>query len=122
MQMIVERNDFWSLYDNSWSGAIDTLNDIKNADKEDEFMDYLEMVFERETPTDGEVNDFIWFNREMIYEELGLNENGELVDDDELDGDFDIFCNSFFGCDDCPLSNMHGDCKENYAKWRLENE
>lgn len=66
MQMIVERNDFWSLYDNSWSGAIDTLNDIKNADKEDEFMDFLEMVFERETPTDGEVNDFIWFNRNTI--------------------------------------------------------
>lgn len=79
MQMIVERDDFWSLYNNSWSGAVDTLNDIENANKEDEFMTYLEMIFAEETPTETEVNDFIWFERKMIYDAIGLDENGEII-------------------------------------------
>lgn len=83
MQMLVERSTFESLYDHSWSGAIDTLNDIKNAEKEDEFMDYLEMIFLDETPTETEVNDFIWFERETIYADLGLDENGELIEEEE---------------------------------------
>lgn len=85
MQMIVERNDFWELKNNSWSGAIDTLNDIERANLEDEFMDFLENVFYGETPTDTEVNDFIWFDRDYIYESLGLDENGEIPTEDEED-------------------------------------
>lgn len=83
MQMLVEVNGFYSLYDNSWSGAIDTLDDIQNAEKEDEFMEYLEMAFEGTTPTQTEINDFIWFERESIYEALGLDENGCLPEDEE---------------------------------------
>lgn len=87
MQIIVERDSFWELKNNSWSGAIDTLNDIERADLEDEFMDFLEEVFRSETPTETEVNDFIWFEREYIYESLGLDENGELPTEDEEDED-----------------------------------
>lgn len=87
MQMIVERDGFWELKENSWSGAIDTLNDIERADLEDEFMYFLEEVFCGETPTETEVNDFIWFDRPYIYETLGLDENGELPTDDEEDED-----------------------------------
>lgn len=83
MQMIVERNDFWELKNNSWSGAIDTLNDIERANLEDEFMDFLENIFYGETPTETEVNDFIWFDRDYIYESLGLDENGEIPTEDE---------------------------------------
>lgn len=83
MQMIVERDGFWELKENSWSGAIDTLNDIERADLEDEFMSFLEDVFYGETPTETEVNDFIWFEREYIYESLGLDEDGALPSDEE---------------------------------------
>ena len=36
-----DKNDFYRLYNNSWSGAIQTLDDIKNADLEEEFMQVI---------------------------------------------------------------------------------
>ena len=77
MLVTKEITSFDELYENSWSGAIDTLNDIQNADKEDELMDYLEAVFEGEATSETTVNDFLWFDRTSIYEALGLDENGE---------------------------------------------
>lgn len=77
------KNDFYNLYDNSWSGAKDTLDDIKNADLEKEFMDYLEGLFGDEEVEDTTLNDYIWFERDEIYEALGLDENGELPKEDE---------------------------------------
>jgi hypothetical protein len=79
-------NDFYNLFENSWSGARDTLEDIIKAEKEDEFMDLLDTYFSCEKElTDTELNDFIWFSRDEIYENLGLDENGELITDDDED-------------------------------------
>lgn len=81
-------NDFYNLFENSWSGARDTLEDIIKAEKEEEFMQYLDEVFGTEEElTDTELNDFIWFSRDEIYENLGLDENGEVITDDEEDDD-----------------------------------
>lgn len=79
-------NDFYNLFENSWSGAKDTLEDIIKAELEDEFMEHLEMVFGAdEEITDTELNDYIWFERDEIYSSLGLDENGEVINDDEDD-------------------------------------
>ena len=78
MEVIKDIQNYWELKENSWSGAFDTLKDIENAGKEDELMQFLEEVFADETPTETEVNDFLWFEREYIYENIGLNKNGEL--------------------------------------------
>ena len=72
--------DYRTLKNNSWSGALDTLKDIEEADKEDELMYLLEEVFADTIPTETEVNDFLWFERDYIYESLGLDENGCLID------------------------------------------
>lgn len=72
--------DYRTLKNNSWSGALDTLKDIEEADKEDELMYLLEDIFYDTTPTETEVNDFLWFERDSIYESLGLDENGRLID------------------------------------------
>lgn len=72
--------DYRTLKNNSWSGALDTLKDIEEADKEDELMYLLEEIFNGEIPTETEVNDFLWFERDYIYESLGLDENGRLID------------------------------------------
>ena len=115
MQIIKEYNGFYELMDNSWSGAIDTLKDIERANCETEFMDYLEEIFEGDIPTDTQVNDFIWFERDMIYEAMGLDENGEVVDEEEEQRKmveesivnmssaetFEDFCND---CDTCCLN------------------
>lgn len=72
--------DYRTLKNNSWSGALDTLKDIEEADKEDELMYFLEEIFTDTIPTETEVNDFLWFERDYIYESLGLDENGRLID------------------------------------------
>lgn len=75
--------DFYRLYDNSWSGALQTLDDIKDADLEREFMEHLEDVFGDEEVDATALNDYIWFERDSIYDSLGLDENGERIEDDE---------------------------------------
>jgi hypothetical protein len=66
MRMVVELegyNGFEELYKNSWSGAIDRLDTIKQYHMEEEFMEHLDMVFKccEELPTDEQVNNYIWF-------------------------------------------------------------
>ena len=78
MEVITEYGNYYDLKEHSWSGALDTLKDIENADKEDELMQLLEEIFADRTPTDTEVNDFLWFGREYIYENVGLTKDGEL--------------------------------------------
>ena len=73
MKVIKKIDSFNDLMENSWSGAIDTLQDIANANLEEEFMENLENIyFLGETPTETELNDFIWFERDTIYSDLGL--------------------------------------------------
>ena len=112
MEIRKEINDFYALANMVWSGAVDTIADIQNANKKTEFMNFLEMVFCDEIPTDTAVNDFIWFERDYIYENLGLTENGELPEEemaktlnDSIDSlivsdDFDEFCGDC-DCEKC---------------------
>ena len=81
--------DFRRLQDNCWSGAIDTLITVYNNDKEDELMSLLEMEFEYDIPTLTEVNDFLWFEDEYIFEQLGISDEDEDDDynEDEEDND-----------------------------------
>ena len=131
MEIKKEINDFYALADMVWSGAVDTITDIQNANKGDEFMNFLEAVFCDEVPTDTEVNDFIWFERDYIYENIGLTENGNLPEDKEdeigedelaetlnksidsliVSDDFEEFCGD---CEECicdGIGSTIGDCK-----------
>lgn len=69
--------DFNDLMNNCWSGAIDTLKTIEEHDKEDELMEYLKETFGfyfDNVPTMTEVNDYLWFEDEAIFEALGISE------------------------------------------------
>lgn len=68
-----------------WSGAEDTVEDVRKAGKMDELQSLIEEQFaDNETPpTETTINDFVWFEREFIYGRLGLDENGELPGGDE---------------------------------------
>lgn len=68
-----------------WSGAKDTFEDVCKADKMYELQFLIEEQFaDNETPpTETEINDFVWFERDFIYNRLGLDENGELLDKNE---------------------------------------
>ena len=78
-------NDFYRLYDNSWSGALQTLEDIKNADLEEEFMEHLEQIFSEDEIEDTQLNDYIWFDRDQIYESLGLDSDGKIIEEEECE-------------------------------------
>ena len=71
--MYIKRDyNFNELFQNSWSGAIDTLKEIEKNDKENELMEFLEEIFEGDVPDETEVNDFLWFESDDIYEYLGI--------------------------------------------------
>ena len=127
MEIRKEINGFYELAEMVWSGAVDTIADIQNANKEDEFMNFLEMVFCDEVPTDTAVNDFIWFERDYIYENIGLTEDGELPEEEPeeemvetlnesinrliVSDDFEEFCGD---CEECicdGIGSTIGDCK-----------
>lgn len=66
-----------------WSGAKDTVKDVREAGKMDELQEVIEEQFADCVPTATQINDFVWFEREFIYSQLDLDENGELPDEDE---------------------------------------
>lgn len=76
--------DYNDLKENSWSGAIDTLDRIEDADQEEELMSYLEEIFP-EIPTETELNDFLQFEADMIYRDL------DIADEEVIPEDLDKF-------------------------------
>lgn len=90
MRMVVELegyNGFEELYKNSWSGAIDRLDTIKQYHMEEELMEHLDMVFEcyEELPTNVQVNDYLRFEfdaENFVAENIAYN---TIEDLDELE-------------------------------------
>jgi hypothetical protein len=77
MEVKIDINSFSDLERLCWSGAQDTLAEIREAGKEDKLMEALEMIFaDSETPTLTQVNDTLWFidDDSFLKEQLGLGE------------------------------------------------
>lgn len=122
------------IYDMSWSGGRDTLDDIFEHDREEALMNLLEEVFFDEIPTDTEVNDFLWFERDMIYEHCGLDENGEEpTDEDEIEEmkreqeadlikaeTFEEFCDDRC-CELCLFGDCAMKCEDVFAEYKNGN-
>ena len=74
---VYEVYSFNDLYDSSWSGAVDTLDTIRENNKED---DLLALINEVLSCYDGgldrtQLNDYLWFDRDDIYNSLGIEED-----------------------------------------------
>ena len=67
-----EIDDFKALEYLVWGQAVKILEEIYNADKEDEFMEHLADVFSSDTPTLTEINDYISYDWEMIYNSINM--------------------------------------------------
>lgn len=125
--------DFNDLMNNCWSGAVDTLKTIEKHDKEEELMSHLEEMYYDEIPAMTEINDYLWFEDETIFNVLGIfeSENEEDEEEEEIEYeegvteqdciDFNSFCRQF-NCEKCPY-NDHcktiDDCRKRYLdlKW-----
>jgi hypothetical protein len=55
-----------------WSGAEDTVKTIRKNGKMGEFGEHIEMVFDGLTPTETEINDYVWFQSDEIFEALDI--------------------------------------------------
>ncbi len=73
---IKEDYNFEDLKKRCWQGAIDTLETIEENDKEEELMNLLQMEFSG-VPTITEVNDFLWFEDDYIFETLEIEMEGK---------------------------------------------
>ena len=71
MKYTVEENlkDF-----KAWSGGLDTLKDLYEYDAVDKAEEYINMIFayDEELPTEAEINDILWFERDEIYRYCGI--------------------------------------------------
>lgn len=73
-----EINDFETIAENAWSGAIQVCQAIIRQGREKEAMCLIEEIFAETMPSATELNDFIWF-------ELGDMMDLYKEDDDEED-------------------------------------
>lgn len=80
MEVKIDINNFSDLERLCWSGAQDTLAEIREAGKEDKLMEALETIFaDGETPTLTQVNDTLWFidDDAWLKEYLGLDSDDD---------------------------------------------
>lgn len=62
-----------------WSGAVDTYERICKEGKLDLLAQVLDDVYcDRETMTDTELNDLLWFESDSVYEWLGMQTDDEI--------------------------------------------
>lgn len=75
---VYEVYDFNDLYNSSWSGAVDTLDTIRENNKEEELLQLLDNLLSTYWVDGGidrtKLNDMLWFAREYIYERLGIDD------------------------------------------------
>ena len=60
----------------AWSGAIDTLDRVREAGKCDELESILEDLYP-DGMSETELNDLLWFEPETVFEWLGIEEEEE---------------------------------------------
>lgn len=68
----------------AWSGGKDTLDDLWAHDVVDKAEEYIDMVTAdgAELPTQTQINDILWFERDEIYRYCGIY-NAVYNEDDE---------------------------------------
>lgn len=68
----------------AWSGGKDTLDDLWAHDVVDKAEEYINMIMDcrEELPTQAEINDILWFERDEIYRYCGIY-NAVYNEDDE---------------------------------------
>ena len=56
-----------------WSGAVDVIDNVRELDKLDELEALIIDVFsDSENVSETDINDFVWFEDEMINDYLGI--------------------------------------------------
>lgn len=81
--MICFTEEIWTfdeLYNYCWGQARKVLQEISDADNEEDLMNYLSGIYIDYAPTLTEINDYLSYDWEEIYDAIGMEEN---EDDDD---------------------------------------
>lgn len=71
MLKVIDEYDFDTLYNNSWGQAVSILNEIDEADKSEDLIDFLEDLYP--DGVDGiELNDLISYDWKWLYKNIGM--------------------------------------------------
>ena len=70
---IKKQCDFVELYAELWSGAVETMETVIENAKTEALMRLLEEIFYEPTEI-IKINDFLRFESDYIYEQLGIND------------------------------------------------
>lgn len=62
----------------AWSGGLETLNTVRERGGIDRLTTLCEDVFSGNTPTQTQINDWLWFDEDVIFRYLGYK---DLVDE-----------------------------------------
>ena len=108
----------------AWSGAVYTQERILKEGKEAEFEALCDEIFPNGCD-ETEMNDFLWFDDDYIFETLGItdDETEDEENTDEFENAFDDFC-SGFECNTCPYKlaeDMNG-CKNRFREDYWNND
>ena len=57
-----------------WSGGLDTFRELQEHVTLEQIQYHIENHFSEEIPTDTDINDYLWYNRDEIFAELGIKE------------------------------------------------
>lgn len=58
----------------AWSGATATLNTVRERGGIEQLTALCEEIFSGTIPTETELNDWLWFDSDYIYQALGYND------------------------------------------------
>lgn len=58
----------------AWSGGAETINIVRERGGIDNLTALCEDVFSDSTPTQTQINDWLWFDNDSIFRALGYND------------------------------------------------
>lgn len=71
------KSEFSTIDFKFWAGAKDTAEEIIKAGKCEEVDALMEEFFCDDIPTETQINDMFWFEREMILAHIGILDDEE---------------------------------------------
>ena len=58
----------------AWSGGLTTLNTVRERGRLDTLTIICEDIFCGDTPTETQINDWLWFDSDFIFQALGYDD------------------------------------------------
>lgn len=115
----------------AWSGAVDTLDRIREEGKTEALEAILEDLYP-DGMDETALNDLLWFESDAVFGWLGIKtdeeleaeeeEISELMSEAEKSETFDDFCGCFASCRYCPFEEISGECEDMWKQWKVETD